>query len=427
MGEQLDWTALLNSRRRKPRPGGKAHEPRLGEDRTQHERDHDRILFSTPVRRLQDKTQVFPLERNDSVRTRLTHSHEVANMARSMGTTLAFVHGEALGFPASVEPLRNVPALLEAIGLAHDLGNPPFGHQGETAIQTWMKRHATPRSEEPGSFAIFDAPGLTEPMRRDFLAFEGNAQAFRLLTRLQILNDDFGLNMTYAFLAALMKYPVPSDAVDKSSHARKKFNFFQSEAGIAAEVWAETGLRQGVRHPLTFVMEACDDIAYSVVDVEDAAKKNLINFNVLTAWLRHDACDDEVTLGVCERAERYHADFRGSRQTDGFGGLERAFAGGDEVFYHDYFLAGLDGAFDEVLKAVVLRSRANVNIGETHLVGNECTLGDCACGHSGYGIGLGEVLHNQAAQFGFDECAHFGVGEGLAVVSVDGGVPSKPM
>ena len=310
MGEQLDWTALLNSRRRKPRPGGKAHEPRLGEDRTQHERDHDRILFSTPVRRLQDKTQVFPLERNDSVRTRLTHSHEVANMARSMGTTLAFVHGEALGFPASVEPLRNVPALLEVIGLAHDLGNPPFGHQGETAIQTWMKRHATPRSEEPGSFAIFDAPGLTEPMRRDFLAFEGNAQAFRLLTRLQILNDDFGLNMTYAFLAALMKYPVPSDAVDKSSHARKKFNFFQSEAGIAAEVWAETGLRQGVRHPLTFVMEACDDIAYSVVDVEDAAKKNLINFNVLTAWLRHDACDDEVTLGVCERAERYHADFR---------------------------------------------------------------------------------------------------------------------
>ena len=361
MGEQLDWTALLNSRRRKPRPGGKAHEPRLGEDRTQHERDHDRILFSTPVRRLQDKTQVFPLERNDSVRTRLTHSHEVANMARSMGTTLAFVHGEALGFPASVEPLRNVPALLEAIGLAHDLGNPPFGHQGETAIQTWMKRHATPRSEEPGSFAIFDAPGLTEPMRRDFLAFEGNAQAFRLLTRLQILNDDFGLNMTYAFLAALMKYPVPSDAVDKSSHARKKFNFFQSEAGIAAEVWAETGLRQGVRHPLTFVMEACDDIAYSVVDVEDAAKKNLINFNVLTAWLRHDACDDEVTLGVCQRAERYHADFRDEGlspgelddismqmfRVDAIGTMVRA-AVGAFVANRDAIMAG---AFDRELMA----------------------------------------------------------------------------
>jgi dGTPase len=271
------------------------------------------------------------------------------------------VHGGALGFPGEVEPLRNVPALLEAIGLAHDLGNPPFGHQGETAIQTWMKRHATPRSEEPGSFAIFDAPGLTEPMRRDFLAFEGNAQAFRLLTRLQILNDDFGLNMTYAFLAALMKYPVPSDAVDKSSHARKKFNFFQSEAGIAAEVWAETGLRQGVRHPLTFVMEACDDIAYSVVDVEDAAKKNLINFNVLTAWLRHDACDDEVTLGVCDRPERYHADFRDEGlspgelddismqmfRVDAIGTMVRA-AVGAFVANRDAIMAG---AFDRELMA----------------------------------------------------------------------------
>ncbi len=166
MSVRLDWLDLLNSQRRKGKAAGRAHEPRLGEDRTEHERDHDRILFSTPVRRLQDKTQVFPLERNDSVRTRLTHSHEVANMARSMGTTLAFVHGEALGFTAAVEPLRNVPALLEAIGLAHDLGNPPFGHQGETAIQTWMKRHSTTQSTDTGSFGIFDAPDLNEAMRR---------------------------------------------------------------------------------------------------------------------------------------------------------------------------------------------------------------------------------------------------------------------
>ena len=194
MADQLDWRRLLNAQRRKGKAAGRAYTARLGEDRTEHERDHDRILFSTPVRRLQDKTQVFPLERNDSVRTRLTHSHEVANMARSMGTTLAFVHGGALGFPGEVEPLRNVPALLEAIGLAHDLGNPPFGHQGETAIQTWVKRHSVPRKDDPASFDIFDAPDLSEPMRRDFLKFEGNAQAFRLLTRLQILNDDFGLN-----------------------------------------------------------------------------------------------------------------------------------------------------------------------------------------------------------------------------------------
>ncbi len=322
MTTQLDWTKLLNTRRRKDddaaaKPAAadgasaQAATAKAHEDRTELERDHDRILFSTPARRLQDKTQVFPLERNDSVRTRLTHSHEVANMARSMGTTLAFVHGEALGLPDVVQPLRNVPALLEAVGLAHDLGNPPFGHQGESAIQGWMKRNATPRADNPASLGIFDGWAPSEPQRQDFLKFEGNAQAFRLLTRLQIVNDEYGLNMTYAFLAALMKYPVPSNETSKASQARKKFNFFQSEADIVEAVWEKTGLAKGIRHPLTYVMEACDDIAYSVVDVEDAAKKGLINFNVLMAWLKHHAEGDEVTLKVVETAEKRHSGFRG--------------------------------------------------------------------------------------------------------------------
>lgn len=321
MATQLDWTKLLDTRRRKddeavPRSGlpDDAAPPervaRAHEARTELERDHDRILFSTPVRRLQDKTQVFPLERNDSVRTRLTHSHEVANMARSMGTTLAFVHGDVLGFPEEVQPLRNVPALLEAVGLAHDLGNPPFGHQGEDAIQGWMARNAAPRAENGASLGIFDGWAPTEARRQDFLRFEGNAQAFRLLTRLQIVNDEYGLNMTYAFLAALMKYPVPSNETQKGSQSRKKFNFFQSEADIVEAVWARTGLAKGIRHPLTYVMEACDDIAYSVVDVEDAAKKGLINFNVLMAWLKHHGEGDEVTSKVVDKAEQRHSGFR---------------------------------------------------------------------------------------------------------------------
>lgn len=283
---------------------------KAGEARTQHERDHDRILFSTPVRRLQDKTQVFPLERNDSVRTRLTHSHEVANMARGMGTTLAFLHGAELGLPPGNEVLRNVPALLEAVGLAHDLGNPPFGHQGEFAIRSWMARHSVPRAESEGSFGIFEGWAPTTAQRQDFLLFEGNAQAFRLLTRLQIVNDEFGLNMTFAFLAALMKYPVASDRADGRTQSRKKFNFFQSEASIVDEVWAETGLGEGVRHPLTYVMEACDDIAYSVVDIEDAAKKGLVNFNVLMAWLKHDGGSDEIIGLVVAKAEKLHDGFR---------------------------------------------------------------------------------------------------------------------
>jgi dGTPase len=109
------------------------------------------------------------------------------------------------------------------------------------------------RSESDNDFFA----NITKTQKADFLEFEGNAQAFRLLTRLQSVNDDFGLNMTYAFLAALMKYPSASDRIDEKVQARKKFNFFQSEAEIADEVWSVTGLGEGVRHPLTYIMEAC--------------------------------------------------------------------------------------------------------------------------------------------------------------------------
>lgn len=298
----MDWEKLLNSQRRKDKHKSPAatDATKSKEHRTELERDHDRILFSTPVRRLQDKTQVFPLDPNDSVRTRLTHSHEVANMARSFGTALVYVYAEECAIPEALNPARNVPALLEAIGLAHDLGNPPFGHQGEDAIQSWIK------SKSPEIFEGLDEAAF----REDFLQFEGNAQAFRLLTRLQIVNDDFGLNMSYAFLSALMKYPSPSDKVDKSKLARKKFNFFQSEALIAKEVWEETGLAEGVRHPLTFIMEACDDIAYSVVDIEDAAKKGLINFDRLIGHLEHKSDGDECIKKVIEKSKEQHKKFR---------------------------------------------------------------------------------------------------------------------
>ena len=138
------WTRLLNEGRRKKeqqaaQPNAERATvevvPSVVETRTQIERDYDRILFSTPVRRLADKTQVFPLDKNDSVRTRLTHSHEVSNLARSIGTALVFHYQIAKDVPNAV---RNIPALLATVGLAHDLGNPPFGHQGEAAIQSWF-------------------------------------------------------------------------------------------------------------------------------------------------------------------------------------------------------------------------------------------------------------------------------------------------
>jgi len=182
------------------------------------------------VRRLADKTQVFPLERNDSVRTRLTHSYEVSNLARSLGVTLAF--DDKIVANGVLQPERNLPAILAAIGLAHDLGNPPFGHQGEQAIQAWFadNPHVLKDSE------------LNEAMKQDFIKFEGNAQTLRLLTRLQLINNDYGLNLTYSTLAALMKYPTASDKINKDDVARKKYGYFQSEKGIVEDIWKKTGL-----------------------------------------------------------------------------------------------------------------------------------------------------------------------------------------
>ncbi len=292
----MNWSQLLNDGRRKYK-----NQPALpslaGETRTPIERDYDRVLFSTPVRRLADKTQVFPLDKNDSVRTRLTHSHEVSNLARSIGIHLAF---DTHLIDDSLLPQRNVPALLAVVGLAHDLGNPPFGHEGEAAIQQWFCDRAV----------LDDDAELTHAMRLDFLRFEGNAQTFRLLTKLQLINDDYGLNLTYATLAALMKYPVGADKVHDRCAATKKHGFFQSERVIVEEVWRETGLAEGVRHPLTVVMEACDDIAYSVLDVEDGAKKGLVSFADLVAFMEYSEEGDPLIRQVRHEAEDAHAQYR---------------------------------------------------------------------------------------------------------------------
>ena len=222
----LEWRRLLNPARRKSLHGS-AESMNTGVGRQELERDYDRILFCTPTRRLADKTQVFPMEENTSIRNRLTHSHEVSNLARSIGVRIAFDNAEQV-FGDEHETLqvkRNVPALLAAVGLAHDLGNPPFGHQGEVAMREWFSERQDDKDEK----------------HEDFLRFDGNPQTFRLLTRLQVLNDEFGLNLTVATLAALMKYPVLHDSPARKNF--KKFGIFDSERSIASEVWEETGLQ----------------------------------------------------------------------------------------------------------------------------------------------------------------------------------------
>lgn len=300
--EQEIWNILLNSNRRK-KEGEQIEQGRSNskkEFRTEIERDYDRILFCTPVRRMADKTQVFPLDKNDSVRNRLTHSHEVSNLARSFGTTLVHSFSIAEG---SHNSLRDVPALLAAVGLVHDLGNPPFGHQGESAIQSWFVSN---KDQVAGK----DFSVLANCLYQDFLKFEGNAQTFRLVTRLQLLNDDYGLDLTYATLAAMMKYPVASNGVNKESICTKKHGFFFSEEKIARQVLESVGLGVGQRHPVTYIMEACDDIAYAVLDIEDAVKKGLASFSDLIAYLEHHHKGDEVIVRLVKNAKLKHADYR---------------------------------------------------------------------------------------------------------------------
>lgn len=288
----LNWENLLNPIRRK-KLHGSSESMGTAVGRTDLERDYDRILFSGPTRRLADKTQVFPMEEHDSIRTRLTHSHEVSNLARSIGVRLAFEHAEVVFGPdhERLEVKRNIPPLLAAVGLAHDLGNPPFGHQGELAIQQWFQ-------EEHAHYDV----------ALDFLEFDGNAQTFRLLTRLQVLNDQYGLNLTVATLAALIKYPSVYGGTDKFGY--KKYGIFFSEKEIVDEVWVQTGLNEGVRHPLAYLMEACDDIAYSIIDAEDTVKKGCASFYDLMDHLESAGGDDLVIKAVVDSSRKENAKFK---------------------------------------------------------------------------------------------------------------------
>ncbi|MGB8226262.1 MAG: dNTP triphosphohydrolase [Sedimentisphaerales bacterium] len=288
----LSWEKLLNQTRRKELHGSK-EVLGTGVGRTEFERDYDRILFATPTRRLANKTQVFPLEENVCVRTRLTHSYEVSNLARSIGVRLAFDHAEQVFGPnhEKLKVKRNAPSLLAAAGLAHDLGNPPFGHQGEIAIQQWFKEN---EHEENINF--------------DFLEFDGNAQTIRLLTRLQVLNDQYGLNLTVGTLAALIKYP--SVYGSDSKYGFEKYGVFKSEEPIALEVWKNTGLSAGIRHPFAYITEACDDIAYSIIDAEDIVKKGYASFYDLMDFLKFFDGRDNVIKEVIKASKKENTKFK---------------------------------------------------------------------------------------------------------------------
>jgi len=258
----LDWRHLLPDSREEA-----AAEP-ASSARSAFQRDHDRILFSGPFRRLADKTQVFPLPVDDHVHSRLTHSLEVATIGRSLGTLVGRRLVEAGAVLPEGRDARDVGDCVAAACLAHDLGNPPFGHVGERAIQEYFEHSAPNGLMDP----------LNERERRDLLHFEGNAQAFRILTRLEQPRRGDGLGLTHATLGAFMKYPCTSDATGRKGAGRsaKKHGLMVQELPAWERAAAALGLERRVsgtdhwpRHPLAFLTEAADDVAYLLLDLED--------------------------------------------------------------------------------------------------------------------------------------------------------------
>ncbi len=245
--------------------------------RSGFQRDSDRIIFSSAFRRLQDKTQVFPLAENDFARTRLTHSLEVASVGRSLGTRVGAAICERRPQETAGLHASDFGAIVHAAALGHDLGNPPFGHSGEDAIQHWFA------SDSP--HARVAREGLSAAETADIARYEGNAQGFRILTRLQMPDQNGGLQLTCATLGAFTKYPRAS-VRDETAHegaSVKKFGWFQSERGHFAEVAQHCGLlARGpecwARHPLAFLVEAADDICYRLVDFEDGARLGYLSY-----------------------------------------------------------------------------------------------------------------------------------------------------
>ena len=253
--------------------------------RSPFQRDIDRIIFSSAFRRLQDKTQVFPLARNDYVRTRLTHSLEVSSVGRSLGIYV----GRELSNRYQLNIDANYFAeIIGAACLAHDIGNPPFGHAGEDTIRHWFL--------DPSRGSQF-LRQLTPQQAAEFTHFEGNAQGFRVLTRLQRHTRDSnvtgGLQLTYASIGAFLKYPRPAviSDVDPNRRSQKKYNYFLTESDQFQMVMNTLGLnRTGqlsfIRHPLVFLMEAADDISYNIADMQDGFRLGLISYEEVFDFFR---------------------------------------------------------------------------------------------------------------------------------------------
>jgi len=271
--------------------------------RSDFQRDFDRLIFSSPFRRLQNKTQVFPLPGSVFVHNRLTHTLEVSTVGRSLATLCSWEF-----VPREKDPYENAMNWGNAVAaacLAHDIGNPPFGHSGEEAIAQFFKKNLNANWFKP----------LTNEQKSDFLQFDGNANTFRVLTHSYPTKRPNGFGLTYTVLASLIKYPWASYQTEKS-----KFGYFQAEKKTFYQLFKNHALVYDednfFRHPFVYLLEAADDICYHIIDMEDAHKLKIVSTNNIQNWflsLLEDPLKEETfsELKIIEDANEKIALLRG--------------------------------------------------------------------------------------------------------------------
>ena len=270
---RMDWKKLLIAER------FGAETIKSVDGRSQFQKDIDRITFSSSFRRLGRKTQVHPLNENDHIHTRLSHSLEVACVGRSLGIMLGNFLISIKALHEEITP-SNIGEIVRAACLAHDIGNPPFGHGGEEVIKKWFGQ----------AFEMSDIKNRITPKEReaDFTCFDGNAMAFRIVTFKEYYTGDGGMRLTYPTIGAMLKYPWTSHFAGK----KEKFGCFMSEFESLNHVANKLGLNcieevldeskaKYVRHPLAFLVEAADDICYRILDIEDAVELGLLSLSFI--------------------------------------------------------------------------------------------------------------------------------------------------
>lgn len=276
----MDWSKLLLEKRYNSQ-----NNIHVRGTTSEYEVDYLKIVTNQAFRRLQDKTQVFPLDKNDFVRTRLTHSLEVSYFAKLIIQKFSTLNSRKT---ITVEMIGQMSAIVSAAGLLHDIGNPPFGHYGETSIKDWFKENLTKLTFEGQKVSDL----LSEQQCLDLLNFDGNAHSLRVVHSFHYVENELGMNLTYPLLNTLIKYPIPSTEI-KEHPTYKKIGYYQSEESMYQDISQTLGTT-GVRHPLTYVLEAADDLAYATADVEDAIKKGIICGQDVTEYLQNYIAQQEL-------------------------------------------------------------------------------------------------------------------------------------